>query len=71
MLVVADLPTETKNSWARDDPAVFILISISMSKSGYRLLFQRSLNSPQFVCPKKLVSMSINTYMQWPVALGL
>ena len=43
MLVVADLPTETKNSWARDDPAVFILISISMSKSGYRLLFQRSL----------------------------
>ena len=72
MPVVADLlPTETKNSWARDDPAVFILISMSMSKPDHRLPFRRSLNSPQLVCPEGLASISINAYMQWPVALGL
>jgi hypothetical protein len=42
-----------------------------MSKPDYRLPFQRFLNSPQFVCPKELASISIDTYMQWPVVLGL
>lgn len=44
---------------------------MSMSKSDHRLPFRRSLNSPQLVCPKELALIRINTYMQWPVALGL